>query len=109
MVSLTALQDLIADRVGQGASLLDAVRPGWRDDLLEVDLEMQSCTECVLGHLYGEFHEAVDLLSGGADACWAFEHGFDIEGLDEDARITERDYADLLAEAWTNEIMRGPD
>lgn len=42
-------------RVHRGAALLDLRRPGWAAKVALDRLAMDSCTECILGQLYGQY------------------------------------------------------
>ncbi len=45
--------------VAIGAALLDAKKPGWRD-LVNLDLlDIGSCTQCILGQIFGSFAAGV--------------------------------------------------
>jgi hypothetical protein len=58
----------IADRVATGAALLDAARPGWRDEVDPEELDITDTVRCVLGQLYGDdntFGYAVGLSTLG--------------------------------------------
>lgn len=46
--------DMIRERVQRGASMLDASRPGWRDEIDKRILSMASAYGCILGQLFDE-------------------------------------------------------
>jgi hypothetical protein len=46
----------IAERVANGAELLDEKKPGW-DQRIDLDtLQMHSCYRCILGQLFADDH-----------------------------------------------------
>ncbi len=90
----------IAERVARGAAILDAHRPGWHSQIDAEFLDLSSCSECVLGQLFGAFEDGVAALGISVDFTLQEEaqHGFDIrchEGGDV--------YAELHAE-WLRVI-----
>lgn len=52
----------IVARVRRGADLLDARKPGWADKVDVNTLDMQSCTMCVLGQVFGDYTEGLVYL-----------------------------------------------
>lgn len=77
----------------QGAAALDEVAPGWTEKIDLDALRMESCRNCVLGQVFGDFWNAYTTggVFGSEDACThSFEYGFD----DENAEYDE------LGEAW---------
>ena len=68
----------VTERVARGAALLDAKMPGWAARIDVEWLQLSSCTRCVLGHLFGEFSQACDLLG-----IRGSEYGFDNGPRDE--------------------------
>lgn len=91
----------VIERVRRGAELLDRERPGWADEVpADERLEMEDCSKCVLGHLFGEFGRGLDALP-----VWDVEDlGFNIVNTrtDDDG---DKEYA-ALADAWRAEIRR---
>lgn len=83
----------IADRVSRGAELLDREQPEWAGRISLDDLHMRDCDECVLGQIFGDFTEGVDVL-GIADS--AYHLGF----------YGEVRESKLLALVWIAEIER---
>lgn len=73
-----------ADRVRAGVALLDDRKPGWANRVDVDRLEMQACDRCVLGQLFGDFHEGMERL---VPDHWdispepAITYGFDAEPL----------------------------
>jgi hypothetical protein len=43
---------LLRDRIRAGAAYLDANEPGWRDNVVVVDLDLSDCCRCVLGQVF---------------------------------------------------------
>ena len=48
------------DRVANGAALLDKHNPDWYMAVSLQGLRMSSCSECVLGQLYGDYGRGLD-------------------------------------------------
>jgi hypothetical protein len=102
------------DRVERGAALLDRARPGWEREVSPDRLAILSCTDCLLGQLYGHsvcgVREVCDALSTPSNlfmfSLW--KHGFDLsvgEYFDTAADAQMR-YSDALADAWRALIRR---
>lgn len=43
----------VRERVERGAALLDAKEPGWRDRISPAELDIHSCSACVVGQVFG--------------------------------------------------------
>jgi hypothetical protein len=70
----------LAERVERGAALLDERRPGWWDEVDVEALDLDLCSRCPLGQLWGDFESgAYRLFRGGFHevADMAGHHGFD--------------------------------
>lgn len=86
-----------------GAALLDEKVPGWAERIYLDELEISSLDDCVLGQLFGEYHNGMIALFPGYEAKplvdqeWlGRQHGFDGEfGL-----------MPALGDAW-KELIRG--
>ena len=89
---------MIEERVARGARLLDQVRPGWRTEICIGTLDIGSCTECVLGQLYGTYDDGVESAFPPESLVGPTACGFNF--------WTARE-ASLLEEAWTDEILEG--
>lgn len=88
----------------RGAAWLDQLQPGWAARINPERLKMQSCLDCILGQIFGNYNEGL-ILAGfplspitlrhpkGADD-WAFHHGF----LGDDWNRGH------LTDAWKHEI-----
>lgn len=63
-------------RVAKGAALLDTQRPGWAQKINPETFQISSCTNCVLGQLYGGFGEGCTRTFPGASSWEAQSHGF---------------------------------
>ena len=80
--------DKFADRVAAGARLLDEYSERWWEDVDLDRLDLSSCTQCVMGQLFGEYGDGLDHfysehLEGFDGVEDAFEdfvvgHGFDL-------------------------------
>ena len=60
------------ERVAVGASLLDRVMPGWPAKIELERLDIQSCTCCVLGQLYGDYGAGF----GALGISCGYQYGF---------------------------------
>jgi hypothetical protein len=67
----------LAERVERGAALLDGVRPGWEWEMTPEDLDLGSCSTCVLGQLYGHFLKGTNVLFGGSWSPAVQDYAFD--------------------------------
>lgn len=109
-MTLTSLTDEIAGYVEAGAALLDAEHPGWRDRIDVGALDQGRSDRDVYGQLGldvdADSRRLADVqLSPTSWRLWRIRHGHDCPWFDEDGgRLTERDYFDMLTEAWVNEI-----
>lgn len=101
--------------IRKGMALLDTHRPDWRTRLEGVNLNMDHCKQCVLGHVLGGYAQhLVESLLGGPVPAWAFDHwaadyGFtltndDLRGYREE--IVPR-FA-RLTRLWEEELHHGP-
>lgn len=55
LLSDTVLRETYEPRIDTGIKLLDEKVPDWKNQIELGALDMSSCTECVLGQLYGHF------------------------------------------------------
>lgn len=53
---------ILSDRVTAGANLLDEKWPGWYSVIALDRLAMESCTQCILGQLCGNYHDGLDFI-----------------------------------------------
>ena len=58
--------DLIQVAVERGATILDQHVPRWADLIDLETLNMPSCSNCILGQLYGDFDSGATKLFGGS-------------------------------------------
>lgn len=94
----------IADPVPLGALLLDIHAVGWARRIDQDELDLGSCSSCVLGQVYGEYSRGCVRLGLSVLAGDAIAHGFELGfpvGVPEGARRAA--YA-ALADAWLVEI-----
>lgn len=87
------------ERVERGAALLDEHRPAWWRSVVFRDLEMWSCSKCVLGQVYGRFGDGLDdLWPSGWNDEETFQAGFDLP--------LPRELADWdrLADLWREQV-----
>ena len=76
------MQNDIPTRVAKGVALLDENKPGWVGRISLADLNIGDVQCCVLGQVYGDFHEGIHTLElcGGDEGCQEGEYGFDSLG-----------------------------
>lgn len=92
----------VATRVAKGVALLDEQAPGWLERINLLSLEISSSDLCVLGQVYGNFHDGCDALGlcaeFDADAVYGFNCSADAETDDqlEDFRILNKEWRRVL-------------
>lgn len=108
----------IIERVERGARLLDLMRPGWAREIALDRLAMESCDECILGQLYGDYLSGLEVLeSKFGDEFYELKrpgpkHGFtlfreeqnweqEVVGVDQ-----VREWFVPLTRAWRAEIRK---
>lgn len=108
MVTMTDLMP----RVEKGAAWLDVNRPGWFDAINCDELNIESCSRCVLGQLFGSFDDGMARLVEGYDE-WAYnpasgEHGFAAKQCDlpiDTPRDASKLFWRTLRECWMTAIL----
>lgn len=75
-------------KVAQGVQLLDQNVPNWRDKINVDNLDLGSCSICVLGQVFGDYNDGLNAL--GVDG---YDYGFNTTGS----------YASLK-EAWVEAL-----
>lgn len=86
-------------RVERGAALLDRELPDWRERVDVAELDMGSCTFCVLGHTFGSY--VTGLIKANIVSEGGPHYGFEV--ADDEDMFMVYDYLDTL---WTKEIQR---
>jgi len=93
---------ILAERVDEGAALLDEKLPGWAERINLAQLDLASCYQCVLGQLFAFEYDAEDGSPYGAGVraldipdispSWYGFDGADANALNAEWRrvITER-------------------
>lgn len=84
--------------VNDGVALLDKYMPGWEHRIDRAQLDMHSCSRCILGQLYGEYVHgltALGLLGG-------LQHGYNLP-FNPEVRATIS--YDDLARMWKEVIL----
>lgn len=67
----------LQERVERGVELLDERYPGWLDEVWVDGLDMNSCSDCVLGQLYDcSFINGLRTLEINPGYAWCY--GFDL-------------------------------
>lgn len=96
-------EDKLAERVQEGALLLDRELPGWYTKVNPDTLQMSSCTKCVLGQLYG----SDNTVGTGFDIGQEFLFGEDAEFTDQAEKFgfdAECGEYEQLRGRWKHEI-----
>lgn len=100
------------EAVAAGASLLTAKVKDWRDRIDLETLDIQVCTSCILGQVFG--------IEAGADRGWtrfaavvndlgigdAADYGFD--AYSSDATMGEEGSYEELQDAWEDYLAEAP-
>lgn len=86
---------VLAERVAAGALLLDQHRPGWEHVVRADKLAMEDCYACVLGQVYGRYHEGTRAL--GIDLIAEETFGFN-------TWMSKPDW-EALANLWRGEVL----
>jgi hypothetical protein len=107
MSDLLLVDAKIIERVERGALLLDVERPGWAEKIDLGRFYIDSCFECVLGQLYGEYGDGLDELKTINREVWIHPErfGFDCGQAPINPRDQKSLYADLQT-AWCAEIRK---
>jgi hypothetical protein len=98
---------VLREKVERGALLLDERHPGWHHKINLNELNLESCTACVLGQLHGDFGQGLDELDAPPwtsamrqRRAFAADHGF---ALDDDYYHL---WAPAMRAYWHEEILR---
>lgn len=92
---------IIEAHVADAACVLDEHKPGWYESVDLSILDMASCTNCILGQVFGGERDSIGEIPG-----WAFCHFF-VSWLKPILRDKERGAAfaaKAAAPFWVNEI-----
>lgn len=66
---------------------MDKVRPGWEKEIACDRLAMESCDDCVLGQLYGDYQRGWPIVLKTLPSCKIFaasKHGFTLRDTEQD-------------------------
>lgn len=105
----TSVEEFIGDNIGKGVALLDERIPEWRNYVAIDDLDMESCTHCILGQvgqgldLGGDDHwDAYSRLTKRLDIHnYADQFGFDIPDYGWwGGEYTEEQMWEMMDEMW---------
>jgi hypothetical protein len=97
----------LSERVNRGAKLLDAKHPGWHKEININELNMASCTQCILGQCFGRYGNGLDALQledfddDGQEKLDDIAHGFDHVSH---GGASEEDWAELK-NLWIRQIQ----
>lgn len=61
----------VEDRVAWGATFLDCAKPGWDTEINLARFGINNVENCVLGQLYGDYEQALDVLRLDMAVCEA--------------------------------------
>src|SRR5687767_14916509 len=96
----------VDERVERGAQLLDRKRPRWFQEVDPSSLEINDIEKCILGQLYGNYHEGVRATCRRplfVPNLVPAEHGF--VATCEFRRDIDKEFA-LLDQKWVEAIER---
>lgn len=96
-----------AQRVANGATLLDSKEPGWAGTVNLDTLDIVDVFVCVLGQVFGSYIRGLDVLADVPDFnnMSAADHGFSLYDWEAFEDYDDRSEADALFEAWQDEIL----
>jgi hypothetical protein len=101
----------IAERAARGAALLDEIRPGWWRSVAFDQLAMDSCDQCVLGQVFGEYSDGLQALDAHANQGSKVRvtidedyYGFDLTDVEKLGDADENAAWEDLASAWRSEV-----
>lgn len=99
--------DYVVERVGHGAALLDAQKPGWALEVLPAYIDLTSQSACVLGQVYGSFAKGmqelrpamvpVDYLLYATQPTQTMRYGFCVDRL-EDLPLFKAEWGRVIEE-----------
>lgn len=84
----------LQERAARGAAWLDQEMPGWANRIDTETLWLGSCTQCVLGQLYGHIDKCPH-----TEEQWEDDNGFNLP-------LEEADSWAELNDAWLHEIQK---
>lgn len=95
-------------RVLDGARKLDREIPGWADQINMTRFDICDSTECVLGQLYGDYFDGLNVVFGKVrENRPEYSYGFagdddgDSAGQGADWRVLQRDWKKVIRERRT--------
>jgi hypothetical protein len=91
----------IRERVRTGIKYLNKNYPGWRNKIDTRNLNMESCSMCIMGQVAGDYHSDETI---SYNPRFAVKNGFNAPsnlGWEQ-----EETYFNRLARAWTNELRQ---
>lgn len=91
-MSVTFDQQTAEKCVERGVKFLNGVKPGWFEEIDLETLDLARGSRCVLGQLYGDFHDGVRLFTKRVDwdekFAWATARGFALPEMLDDGLLT---------------------
>ena len=88
-------------KVARGAAMLDDRVPWWFTRVQPARLALESCSQCVLGHLYGDYGSGAYVLDLNSEDD-AEAYGFTVRGDPAQQALSWP----VLTDAWREEIAR---
>lgn len=64
---------MFEEEIREGSAWLDIEKPGWAMEIDVASLDLNSCSQCVLGQLFGDYFT---IVQNRDDHLWAVNHGF---------------------------------
>jgi hypothetical protein len=95
------------EQINEGVALLDRIKPGWYHQVELQMLNMNSCFNCVMGQLFGEFTKATEEVGHHPPDRWewAAQYGFALTENEEGDPADSSDY-NRLSHEWVDTILR---
>lgn len=97
------MDDTVQERVARGVALLDEVRPSWWRKVALDRLAMESCSNCILGQVYGNYWDGCVMIETQTGNYFfsSIRHGFTVPTAEQENYSEEVcGKFRLLAEAW---------
>jgi len=108
------------DRIDQGIAYLNEKHPGWQKKIDLKLLDLEGCTKCILGQIFGDYWKAskevdyqrtgIGLQNASLFSDWASERGFslteeeldDVDDIDQENKKWKK-----LTRIWKKKINAG--
>lgn len=109
-------REYLETAVRNGAAWLDENHPGWETKIDLSELNMVSCSSCVIGQAVGDYYQTISNAAADVDMydeTWSADNGFCSPSFDYDYKTDpggylleqkESEYYRGLEERWTEEV-----